>query len=354
MMNLKPPFTPKQVQIFISEVCTEGCAYCPYSLMALEEKRRLLARELSINQWQKAVKFLYEKLGIKLFTLIGGEPAAKKGIEKLIKFMTKNLPKTEVLFATSGIPLLANKGLTDKLIQVGLRNIIVSVDGIKEEPDLKVNLKKELASLKKGSERKSFLGLYFLLTLRKKYPKIPFRLTAGCIVNKETLDLILPTYYFLAKHRIYLNLCPEQTICFGGESHTALMKEDRRRIFETARELVKIKQQPRNFLIPSKRFFELLPTLGIKQSYKCSQMPYPTTIHITSSGEIPFCNWRRGEVKDFNIMDLVSGQKTYEKWLELWRNDKRGRDCSCSWSFVDRVNDYWPDARMANFWYRFV
>lgn len=354
MITTRPSFAPRQAQIFISEACTEGCAYCPYTLMSQEERKRLWEKELTIKQWQQAVKFLYERLGIKLFALIGGEPSAKKGVEKLFRYMSKNLPNAEILFLTSGIPLLINQNLLDELIQAGLRNIIVSVDGIKEGPDLKVNLKKELANLKKGSERKSFLGLYFLLTLRKKYPKVPLRLVAGCIINKQTLDLILPTYYFLAKHRIYLNLCPEQTICFGGKSDTVLADEDRKKVFEIARELVKIKQQPGNFLIPSKRFFELLPTLGIKQSYKCSQMLYPTTIHLTSGGEIPFCNWHRGKIREFNVMDLVAEERSYEEWLRLWRNDKKSRDCSCSWSFVDRVNDYWPDDRMANFWYRFI
>lgn len=345
---------PRQVQIFISEVCAEGCAYCPYTLMSSKRRKFFLSKELSLKQWQQAVKFLYKKMGIKLFTLIGGEPAAKKGIEKLIRFINNNLAKAEILFLTSGIPLLVNVSLRDKLVKAGLRNIIVSVDGIKEEPDFKIDLSKELMSLKKGSERKSFLGLYFLLTLRKQYPKIPFRLAAGCIVNKKTLDLILPTYYFLAKHQIYLNLCPEQTICFNGNSKTVLKTEDTRKIFKIAKELVKIKQQPKNFLIPSKRFFEILPTVGLKQSYRCYEMSFPTTIHLTSSGEIPFCNWRRGEMSDFNIMHWVNGQKTYEDWLDYWRKDKEGRNCSCSWSFVDRVNDYWPEDKWANFWYYFI
>lgn len=345
---------PKQVQIFISEVCTEGCAYCPYTVMRTEKKKKLLAEELSIEQWQGVVKFLYEKMGIKLFALIGGEPAAKKGIERLIAFMKNSLPKAEALFLTSGIPLLTNPALRDRLIKSGLRNIIVSVDGIKEEPDSKIDLSKELAELKRGSERKSLLGLYFLLTLRKEYPKVPFRLVAGCIINKKTLSLILPTYYLLTRHQIYLNLCPEQTVCFQGKSDTLLTIKDKEEVSKIAKKLAKIKQQPGNFLIPSERFFKLLPTVGIKQSYKCSERPYPRTIHLTSSGQIPFCNWHRGQIKNFNIVDLVDGKRSYEEWLDSWRSDEKGRECSCSWSFVDRVNDYGDDDRWTNFWCRFV
>lgn len=321
---------PKQVQIFISEVCSEGCVYCPYTLMSIEQRRILLSKELSIKQWQKVVTFLHDKMGIKLLALIGGEPAAKKGIENLMNFITKKIPGMETLFLTSGIPLLRNDNLREKLVKAGMKNIIVSVDGISE-----------LKKLKRGSQRKSVLGLYFLLQLRKEFPDVPFIFGAGCIVNKETLKLILPTYYYLAAHQIYLNLCPEQTVCFGKKSKTALTKENKPFLQELVDVLIKIKRQPGNFLMVSEDFLKQLPTVGVDQSYKCSARPFPTTIHINSDGEIPFCNWRKGAIGEkFNIMELVKKEKDIQKWLTAWKSDKDGKACSCSWTFPDRVGDF--------------
>lgn len=312
---------PKQVQIFISEICNEGCAYCPYSLLTAKERKVLLEKELTIKQWRKAVKFLYEDLGIRLFALIGGEPAAKRGIEKLIRFMTRSLPRAEVLFVTSGIPLLKNDNLRKKLVEAGMNKVIVSFNRIEE--------------------RKSASGLDFLIKLKKEYPKIPFKFGANCIVNKQTLDSIIPTYQYLASYQIYLNLCPEQTLCFGKKSTTALSEKDKPKLVVLAGKLVEIKRKPGNFLIPSEDFLSQLPTVGIAQSYQCSERPFPTTIHIESDGGIPFCNWRKGEIKGkFNIMDLAKLRKDFEEWLAAWKNDKNGKTCSCSWSFPDRVGDF--------------
>lgn len=348
---------PLQAQFFVSEVCNEGCGYCPYTLMSSEQKKDLLSKELPIEQWQDSVKFLHEVMGIKLIALIGGEPAAKKGIENLVGFINKEIPEIETLFITSGIPLLRNDNLRQKLVEAGMKNIIVSVDGIKEEPNLEIDLTRELRELKRGSQRKSVLGLYFLLKLREEYPDIPFKFGAGCIVNKETLKLILPTYYYLAAHQIYLNLCPEQTVCFGKDSETALTEKDKPFLQELAVELIKIKRQPGNFLMVSEDFLRQLPDTGLAQSYKCSDRLSPTTIHLKSDGEIPFCNWRGGEMKGkFNIRDLLNREKDFSEWLRSWQQDRDGKACSCSWTFSDRVGDFHQTLPPTNpnIWYGYV
>jgi sulfatase maturation enzyme AslB (radical SAM superfamily) len=331
-------FYPRQAQIFISEVCSMGCSYCSYTSMSSEQKKGLLSKELPIEQWQDAVKFLHEVMGIKLITLIGGEPTAKKGIENLVDFINRETPEVETLFVTSGIPLLRNDYLRQKLVEVGMKNVIVSIDGIRQEPKLEIDITRELGEPNEGSQRKSVLGLYFLLKLREEYPEVPFKFGAGCIVNKETLRLILPTYHYLAAQQIYLNLCPEQTKCFGLKSKTVLTEEDNPFLEKLVAELVNIKNQPGNFLMNSKDFLEQLSTTGIGQSYKCSERPFPTTINVNSEGGVPFCSWRKSGMKNFNIMELVKGEKNFQDWLKAWQNNNN--NCSCSWSFLDRVGDF--------------
>lgn len=335
---------PRQVQIFISEVCQEGCRYCPYTLMSPEKRRELLAKELTIKQWQRVIEFLSKKMGIRLFAFIGGEPAAKKGIEKLLAFMKRKLPKATILFITSGIPLLRNKILREKIIKAGVRNFIVSVDGIKRR-----------RNLKPGSSRKSALGLRFLLKLKKEYPELSFKLGTNCVLNKETLKLIIPTYHYLADQQIYLNLCPEQTSCFERKSETCLTKKDKPLLKKVTQKLVRIKRQPGNLLMNSEDYLRRLPALCFEQPYKCSERLSPATIHVMSDGEVPFCSWRKGEMKGkFNIMEIINGQKKFSHWLRAWKEDKNGKQCSCGWSFPDRVGNFskTPLPSNPNIWYK--
>jgi sulfatase maturation enzyme AslB (radical SAM superfamily) len=328
---------PRQAQLFLSEVCAEGCDYCPYTQVPPGERKKLLAKELSIQEWQQAVEFLYQKLGIKLFFLIGGEPTAKKGIGRLIEFITRKLPGASLVLSTSGISLLKNEKRRRALVKAGADKFAVSIDGINSQ------------------SRKSLLGLSFLEKLRRDFPRKDFILSANSILNKKTPPHVLKTYSFLAKRRIYLNLCPEQTLCFGGRQATALDKGDEGELKRVVRDLVKIKRQENNFLIPSVQFLQLLPTQGIRQSFKCSSASFPLTLHLASDGTMPFCIWRRGELANqFNIMELVQGKKTYRQWLETWREDKDGRKCSCSWSFLDRVGSFGEGPGQRNFWFDFT
>jgi MoaA/NifB/PqqE/SkfB family radical SAM enzyme len=386
--------SPKQAQLFISEVCSEGCHYCPYSRITSRKKKRILGKELSIKEWQEAVSFLHQKLGIKLFVLIGGEPTAKKGLEELISFMGKNLKDTTVVLSTSGIALLKKPELLEKLVKAGLENVVVSMDGLNKllhspsagsglmryppaggkfdsllpSPPVggsasrnkivlqeKIDLDRLLNKLSKDSLRKSALGYYLILEMRKRFPEEKFKFSVNCIVNQKTIPQIIPLYEFLSKEEIYLNLCPEQTICFGKTKLAALGRKKEQELKNLSERLVKIKRQKDNFLIPSLNFLESLPLFGINQTYRCSFSPFPSTIHLTSDGSIPFCIWKKGELKSrFNVMDLVDGKRNYEEWLNLWQNDEEGQKCSCSWSFIDRVGGFGVSREMKenNFWYK--
>lgn len=343
MPKENPTSFPKQAQLFLTEVCSEGCSYCPYGNLSSKEKKKFLSNELTISEWKRAVNFLYEEMKIRLFFLIGGEPVLKKGLEKLVQHINDNLPSATVVLSTSGAPLLRNPKLLQKLIDSGLNKIVVSVNGIK-------------GNLDKGKERKSYLGLCFLRELRQKYTQKKFILSANCIVNKETLPDLLNTYQYLAKNKVYLNLCPEQTICFKTSNKALFTTDDRRLLNQIVKKLITIKEKGGNFLVPSKYYLQSLTTTGISQLYQCSSENFPNTLHLASNGSIPFCIWRRGSFEqEYNIMDFVSGKKKYCGWSKKWLKDKDGSNCSCSWSFLDRVGGFGVSKNSLenNFWYRY-
>lgn len=343
---------PKQVQIFISDICDVGCKYCPYASMTNSEKSQCIKQELSVTEWMDVISYFRQKLGIKFFTLIGGEPVNKKNLSLLIQFVNEKFDDVEILLSTSGIPLLRNEPLEKDLIEAGVRNFAVSIDGMPKPADHRIDIEKELNSVQHGSEGKSFLGLYFLLSLKRKYPDKSLRLSANCIINRKTINEIIPLYNLLSKNKIFLNLCPEQTSCFKNFSQTAIVLETSE-IKELSQILAGIKSAKNNYLVPSKRYLELLPIDGVGQMFRCAQASNPSTLHISSDGSLNFCNWRKGIGKKRNVMELVSGGLDYSDWISWWGGDSDGRTCSCSWSFLDRVNEF-RESELTNFWYQFV
>lgn len=345
---------PKQAQFFLTEVCPEGCPYCPYGHQSAAEKKRLLKNELSIVNWQKATTFLYEIMKIKFFCFIGGEPVLKKGLPELLAFITRTLPSATVILSTSGIPLLRNPKLLDELIAAGLKNLVVSVNGLgKLSPG---SLDKELQDFQKGVERKTYLGLCFLQELKRKYPKEGLILSANCLVNKNLLPDLLPTYEYLAREEVYLNLCPEQTICFKSKTKPTWSVGKRRLLNRVMRQFLNIKEQKNNFLIPSKAYLQALALTGAGQPYYCSSEEVPNTLNLVSDGSLPFCVWRRGELgAKYTILDLMRDKKNYLDWLKDWQSDS-GSTCACSWSFLDRVGAFGLSKKKEenNFWHKFI
>jgi len=321
------------------------------------ERKRLLSSELNVDQWKRVFDYLYDTMKIRLFTLIGGEPAVKHGVEEIITHIN-TFPGAVVVLLTSGIPLLRNRRLLDKLIAGGLTNITVSVDGASRDEDIfAIDVFQELRRLTHGSARKSLLGQYFLRFLTTEYANVSWTLGAGCIVNKHTLDKIMDTYKVLSLMGVYLNLCPEQTLCIGRTSNTALDFSDRLALEALADKLVAIKESPGNFLMPSRDFLSGLPDLGIRQSHKCSEASFPSTLHIHSGGVVNFCAWRAGYmVGRHNIWNWVTAESSYEEWLRDWRADLDGQSCSCSWTFLDRTGDFSEEgvASYPNLWFPYT
>lgn len=315
-----PTLPLREAEIEITRRCNLNCAYC-----VIPEDKRRREDELSIEQWKRGIDNL-EKIGIRLINFMGGEPCVKEGIEELIAHVNSK-PAFDYLFSTNGIIAVH---ILDKLLAAGLKNVAVSIDGIYLE-------EKELRGCA-DTAFKSYHGLKLFERLKKEGVK---KLIGNFVVNKATLDKILPTYVYFAERGHYLNLTPEQWLKYGSpkKAPLCLTEEDRPKIENIFAELVKIKQSETNWLINSEAFLVNFADLAIKQNYKCRRLG---VLGVFEDGNIWYCSgWEGGigKSRKYNVLEL--DREKLQDLLNEWRMDFEGNQCpGCTFSFRDRTGDF--------------
>ncbi|TSC53973.1 MAG: putative Fe-S oxidoreductase [Microgenomates group bacterium LiPW_16] len=183
-----------EAEIEITMRCNLNCEGC------YKWDPRHVGEELSIDKWKKAIDNL-ENCGIKLVNLIGGEPTVVPRIEELISYINSK-SGIDYILSTNGV---ITEAILQRLLRVGLKNVIVSVDGIFKETEIKE---------KKYEDRiyKSIVGLKLLRKLKKEGVK---KLSANFTVMRKNIDQILPTYEMLASEGFLFNLIPLQFLKYG-------------------------------------------------------------------------------------------------------------------------------------------
>lgn len=325
-----------EAEIEITMRCNLNCAGC------YKWDPRHIGKELSVEDWKKAIDNL-QKCGIKLVNLIGGEPTIFPKIEELITYINSK-PGIDYLLSTNGI---IAEPILKKLLKAGLKNVIVSVDGIFKESEIKE---------KKYEDRvyKSIMGLKLLRRLRKEGIK---ELSANFTVMRENIDQVLPTYEVLASEGFWFNLIPLQFLKYGPpeEYPIRLVEADRPKITGVIEELMKIKKRGGNRIVNSMVFLRNFPDFAIKQNFKCSEL---RMLGITRNGKITYCIGQDGEIgqsDEFNVLTLTP--EKLEKLLAWWSKDKIGGACpGCTFTCRDRTNDFEylerpGDEKYRNFWH---
>lgn len=330
----------KQAQLFLTEMCNLNCDGCPYPTLSIERKRDIKKREIEPERWNEIIDYLY-KMGIRLFTVIGGEPCSYKGIEKIIEgiVLKKNV---FVLLSTSGIHLLKDsvlrKKVGDLLSSKGRgqfkNGIAISFDSI---PNNKLNDSREF---------KAKQGLDLVECLRNNY-KDKIIYMANVMITPINLPEIINIQNFLEERGIYINLCTKQRKCFGEK--TSVFNDDNKADLQrTATELIKKKIKGK-LIANSITYLSQLSDIISAEEYQCWKEPEGSPIiDVAPDGIFRFCNWIGQKSKngppgiksDFLIKGFIS-------WKDYWLKSKAAtqRNCKgCSWSRRDRNNEpmvYW-------------
>ncbi len=121
MYQLKGPLT---VGWDITHMCNLKCKHC-YANAGKKGKK-----EFSLEEVKKIIDEL-NSLGTMLIALAGGEPLVRQDIFEIISYIKSK--GMEVFINTNGT--LINENTIKKLIDVGINNIEISVDGLKEDHD---------------------------------------------------------------------------------------------------------------------------------------------------------------------------------------------------------------------------
>lgn len=325
-----------EAEIEITMRCNLNCEGC------YKWDSRHIGRELSIDEWEKVIDNL-KTCGIKLVNLIGGEPTVVPKIDELISYINSK-PGIDYIFSTNGV---IAEPILKKLLKAGLKNVIVSVDGIFKETEIKE---------KKYEDRiyKSIVGLKLLRQLKKEGVK---ELSANFTVMRGNINQILPTYEILAREGFWFNLIPFQFLKYGllEEYPIRLVEADRPKLTGVLKRLMEIKKKPGNKIVNSIAFLRNFADFAIKQNFKCRQL---RLLGITRNGKITYCVGQDGEIgesQEFNALEL-----TPEKLQDLfrkWSKDIIGNACpGCTFTCRDRTNDFDylekpGDEKYRNYWF---
>lgn len=325
-----------EVEIEITMRCNLNCEGC------YKADPRHVGKELSIDGWKKVIDNL-ARCGIKLLNLIGGEPTIVPKIEELISYINSK-PGIDYIISTNGV---IAQPILEKLLKAGLKNVIVSVDGIFEESEIKE---------RKYEDRvyKSIVGLKLLRRLKKRGIR---ELSANFTVMRKNIDEILPTYKVLASEGFWFNLIPFQFLKYGPpeEYPIRLVEADRPKLVGILDKLMEIKKQPGNKIVNSIVFLRNFADFAIKQNFKCREL---RMLGVTRNGKITYCVGQDGEIgesEEFNALDLTP--KKLGLLLKKWPKDKIGGACpGCTFTCRDRTNDFdflekRGERKYRNFWY---
>lgn len=107
----------EEIDLYLTNRCNLSCDFC-----SIQARRNM--EELSLEKIKSIVDDA-KKLGLKELHLTGGEPTLRDDLEDIVSYVVKSGLNTRLI--TNGTIL--SKERLEKLYELGLRNIMISIDG---------------------------------------------------------------------------------------------------------------------------------------------------------------------------------------------------------------------------------
>lgn len=351
---MSKPEIDRQAQYFVTEACNLACDGCPYP-----EQQGRRQQEIEPSDWKRITDFLYNS-GVRLFCVIGGEPASYKGLPQVLSDIA-TYPDALVLLSTSGLHMFHDNELRRSISQALTENgIAISFDSI---PDFGRYTVADSRTLKAQQ------GLEFMNLMQREFPD-QFIYVANVMVTPKNLSSVLQIQRFLEERAIYTNLCTQQGRCFGEKGamfDAGFMPQ----LKEVGAEMIRRKIGG-GLVANSAAFLSQLPGVIGMEEYRCWEEPEGNpVIDVGPDGVIRYCSWigqkLEGGPPGLPAELLIRGEVD---WGEFQRRSREttARLCGgCSWSRRDRTSgmvqfneqiregtnlpDFDPrDPKLQNFW----
>lgn len=142
----------RDLRISVTDRCNFRCTYC----MPLDEYEWLEKSEVLTFEEITRLSRLFLSLGVEKIRLTGGEPLARRDLQKLIAQLSVLTPAPELCLTTNG-SLLTEK--LPALTAAGLRRINVSIDSLRPERFRQITKRGDLAKVLDGLFLAKRLGL---------------------------------------------------------------------------------------------------------------------------------------------------------------------------------------------------
>ncbi|HEV8716011.1 MAG TPA: radical SAM protein, partial [Candidatus Binatia bacterium] len=133
----------RDLRISVTDRCNFRCTYC----MPLDEYEWLEKSEVLSFEELTRLAHLFLQLGVEKIRLTGGEPLARRDLDRLVAKLSALEPAPDLCLTTNG-SLLAEK--VAALKAAGLRRINVSIDSLKPERFRRITKRGDLDKVLEG------------------------------------------------------------------------------------------------------------------------------------------------------------------------------------------------------------
>lgn len=315
MLSFRPPTS----QIIITDNCNSQCITC-------SQWKNKSTNELTTEEIYDALAQLRE-LGVIQVYFSGGEPLLRHDLPSLVKRAAK-LKFQSIAIMTNG--LLLTESRATKLLESGLTEVGISIDGLRETHDYIRGVR--------GSFDKAISGLEILSRLRdEKYPHL--KVTIATTLTKPTLSQLVPMTRLASTHQKFahfnISLFDTSPYFFKDIDTSDLIIKDQKELDKVVQQLHDIKaEKPGVFtLSQTHQSFEYIRkyfTDAKRDDIPCV-MGY-VAIYIGPHGEVYHGCWPLepvGNLREKKLEEIANSAEYRKRLKDMFF--KRCPGCACGY-----------------------